>query len=99
MNSPHEEIFAVLNFSLIHEEDGRPTQRAESCGIFVGVQRAFEVAREQAEREYARLLAEPGSEESVIELLDTEWGYDLRQDYLVVSRYWVHDRAPSSLAL
>ena len=98
MSSSPDEIFAVLNFALIHEDDGRPTQRAESCGIYVGVERAFEVAREQAEKEYARLCSQPREPNSVIELLDTEWGYDLREDYLVVSRYWVHDRAPSTLA-
>jgi len=27
-----------------------------------------------------------------IELIDTEWGYDLRVDFLVVTRLWVHDR-------
>jgi len=25
-------------------------------------------------------------------LIDTEWGYDLRVDFLVVTRLWVHDR-------
>jgi hypothetical protein len=29
---------------------------------------------------------------SKIELIDTEWGYDLRVDFLVVTRLWVHDR-------
>ncbi len=31
-----------------------------------------------------------------IEWVDTEWVYDLRQDWLVRTRFWVHDRAPAS---
>lgn len=30
-------------------------------------------------------------------LEDTEWGYDVRQDGLVVHRFWVHDVAPNDL--
>jgi hypothetical protein len=86
--------FAVLNFSLSREENGTPTQRTASCGTFIEVERAFAVAREEAERELRRRRAMPNADAGAIELLDTEWGYDLRQDYLVVSRYWVHDRAP-----
>jgi hypothetical protein len=86
--------FAVLNFSLSREENGTPTQRTASCGTFIEVERAFAVAREEAERELQRRRSLPKADATVIELLDTEWGYDLRQDYLVVSRYWVHDRAP-----
>jgi hypothetical protein len=89
--------FAVLNFSLTREENGTPTQRTASCGTFIEVERAFAVAREEAERELARRQAQPKSTAAIIELLDTEWGYDLRQDFLVVSRYWVHDRAPMAL--
>jgi hypothetical protein len=31
--------------------------------------------------------------------VDTEWGYDVRQDWLVVTRFWVHDRSPASLGV
>ena len=88
----------MLNFSLTREENGTPTQRPASCGTFLEVERAFAVAREEAERELMRRRALPKSPATVIELMDTEWGYDLRQDFLVVSRYWVHDRAPMALA-
>lgn len=98
MNSPETGTFAVLNFSLTREADGRPTQRTATCGTFLQVEKAFEVAREEAERELRRRRAAAGHEPAtVVELLDTEWGYDVRQDYLVVSRYWVHDRTPSEL--
>jgi hypothetical protein len=26
-----------------------------------------------------------------VQLVDTEWGYDLRFGWLVVTRFWVHD--------
>ncbi|HYD84749.1 MAG TPA: hypothetical protein VEA63_11870 [Opitutus sp.] len=99
MNTPDTGLFAVLNFSLTREEDGRPTQRTATCGTFLQVERAFEVAREEAERELRRRRAESPQPATIIELLDTEWGYDVRQNFLVVSRYWVHDRAPSELGV
>lgn len=95
--STNNGAFAVLNFSLTREVNGTPTQRTASCGTFIEVERAFAVAREEAERELERRRAQPKLSDAVIELLDTEWGYDLRQDFLVVSRYWVHDRAPMAL--
>ena len=96
MNPFEREAFAVLNFSLTRDEDGVMTQRTASCGTFVEVERAFSVARTSAVRELARRRSQPGSTK-VLELLDTEWGYDLREDSLVVSRYWVHDREPLAL--
>lgn len=93
MNSSERESFAVLNFSLMRDDDGIMTQRTASCGTFTEVERAFSVARTSAVRELARRRSQPGAER-VLELIDTEWGYDLREDSLVVSRYWVHDREP-----
>jgi hypothetical protein len=90
--------FSVLNFSLVREADGRPGQRTARCGTFVEVERAFAVARQEAERDVARRQSQPQSFATVIELRDTEWGYDVREGFLVVSRYWVHDRAPATLA-
>ena len=29
----------------------------------------------------------------LVELLDTEWGYDVRHRWLTVTRFWVHDAA------
>lgn len=96
MNSSDPETFCVLNFSLTRNEDGAVTQRTASCGTFAEVERAFLVARAAAVRELARrrLQLHPPR---MLELLDTEWGYDLREDSLVVSRYWVHDREPLAL--
>ena len=27
----------------------------------------------------------------LVELIDTEWGYDLHIGWLIVTRFWVHD--------
>lgn len=99
MNAPHTGMFAVMNFCFVREADGRLTQRTSSVGNFVEVERAFAVAREEAERDLARRCVQVHTQPSLIELVDTEWGYDVRQDRLVVSRYWVHDRSPMVLTL
>jgi hypothetical protein len=99
MSAPSIDLFAVMNFCFVREEDGRLTQRTSSVGNFVEVERAFAVAREEAERDLARRCVQAQNHGSVIELIDTEWGYDVRQDRLVVSRYWVHDRSPMVLSL
>ncbi len=97
MNTPEPGTFAVLNFSLTREDDGRPTQRTATCGTFIEVERAFAVARQPAELELMQRRAASPEPATIIELLDTEWGYDVRQDFLIVSRYWVHDKTPSIL--
>ena len=97
MSTPEKGLFSVLNFSLTRAENGRPTQRTATCGTFLHVEKAFELAREEAVREVSRRLAAPQEPATLIELLDTEWGYDVRQNLLVVSRYWVHDLMPSVL--
>jgi hypothetical protein len=34
-----------------------------------------------------------GTETRKVELIDTEWGYDIRRGWLTVTRLWVHDAA------
>ncbi len=91
--------FAVMQFTLQVGADGRPTQKTTQRGDFTSVEQAFSVARSLAELERGHLerTASMAGMVRKIELLDTEWGYDLRQDWLVVTRFWVHDRAPASL--
>ncbi len=95
MNPSSPPPFVVLNFSLETKGDGQPVQRTTSCGTFAGIEDAFATARQKAGNELLWRQAQP--EAAAVELLDTEWGYDLRQQFLVVSRYWVHDRTPSVL--
>jgi hypothetical protein len=88
--------FSVIQFSLGVGPAGRPVQQAVLCESSVSVEEAFDSARRRAYEEVERLKtadAGPGP----VELIDTEWGYDIRCRWLVVTRYWVHDcsvRAP-----
>ena len=33
-----------------------------------------------------------------IKIKDTEWGYELKRDHQVLSRFWVHDNAPAVIS-
>ncbi len=98
MNSdnPDPRDYSVIQFSLTVGSDGRPLQQAVPCGSFVSVEEAFEVARKLAAEEAGR-LEEIKSENAgtgepkLVEMVDTEWGYDLRFGWLIVTRFWVHD--------
>jgi hypothetical protein len=87
--------FTVLQFSLESGRDGQPTQRTRSCGVFTSVEEAFVSARLLAGREWSRrqrLSLEDSKASPCVEMIDTEWGYDIRQGHLVVTRFWVHER-------
>jgi hypothetical protein len=93
--------FSVLQFSLETGSDGRPTQKTTARGDYASIEQAFSVARSLAELERGHLERSASMAGAVreIELVDTEWGYDLRQDWLVTMRFWVHDRTPASLSV
>jgi hypothetical protein len=95
MKNPPLEEFSVLRFSLLTDAAGRATQKVQDCGIFDSVESAFMAARLQGLQAWRTISDErratPGPP-SKIELIDTEWGYDLRVNFLVVARFWVHDR-------
>jgi len=101
MNPPDASTFAVLQFSLEMGADGRPTQKTTARGDFGSIEQAFSVARSLAELERGRMERSASMAGAVrsIEMVDTEWGYDLRQDWLVTTRFWVHDRSPASLGV
>lgn len=92
-----QEEFAVLHFSLVPSEEGKPMQKAHACGIYKTIEEAFVAARMLAVREWQRLraLASAGSTASSMnwQVIDTEFGYDLKRDNLVVARFWIHARA------
>jgi hypothetical protein len=92
--------FAVLRFGLQQEPDGRYTQEVQRCGVFHSVERAFATARMEAIREWQEACendhdAVPQS--CKVSIRDTEWGYELHRDHLVLTRYWVHDNQPATL--
>ena len=74
-------------------------QKTHSCGVYRSIEEAFTSARLLAVREWQRLRAmaattaggddKPSSSWHVI---DTEFGYDLKRDHLVVSRFWIHTK-------
>jgi len=101
MNPSDASTFAVLQFSLEVGPDGRPTQKTTARGDYASIEQAFAVARSLAELERGHMERSASIAGAVrkIELVDTEWGYDLRQDWLVTTRFWVHDRAPASLGV
>ena len=92
--------FSVLRFGLQQEPDGRYIQEVHRCGDFQSVESAFATARMEAVREWQECRV-TGPEEEVserqVEIRDTEWGYELLREHLVVARYWVHDGHPADL--
>lgn len=86
--------FAVLQLSLETDQEGQSSHRTKPCGVFATVEEAFVSARLFAGREWARLqrvaLENPSS--PPLEIIDTEWGYDLRQGHAILGRVWVHER-------
>ncbi|MBK9990641.1 MAG: hypothetical protein IPP19_07920 [Verrucomicrobia bacterium] len=92
------EEYAVLHFSLVPTEDGKPMQKTQACGVYRSIEDAFVSARLLAVREWQRLrsLASAGANNNNSvnwQVIDTEFGYDLKRDTLVVSRFWIHTRA------
>jgi hypothetical protein len=88
--------FSLFQFSLDVGPEGQPRQQAVLRGSSVTVEEAFESARRLAYEEVDRLRAaslKREGEPRPVELIDTEWGYDIRYGWLVVTRFWVHDGA------
>jgi hypothetical protein len=94
------EDYAVLHFTLLPSEEGKPMQKTQACGMYRTIEEAFTSARLLALREWQRLRAmaatTAGPGEKVPgswHVIDTEFGYDLKRDHLVVSRFWIHAKA------
>jgi hypothetical protein len=98
---PDSSDFTLIQFSLGLGADGRPLQHVTARGSFVSIEAALAAARRLAGREVERLRAtRPGGRENrLVELLDTEWGYDIRNSWVTVTRFWVHDAAATQLLL
>ena len=92
--------FSVLRFGLQRAADGTCTQNVQQCGAFHSVESAFSTARQEAVREWqeaCKMQAVTTPKIRKIEIKDTEFGYDLKHDHLVVARFWVHDCSPAEL--
>ena len=92
---PGPSDFTLIQFTLGLGADGRPLQHATACGSLASIEAAFASARRLAGQEVERLRAAgfAGTETRKVELIDTEWGYDIRRGWLTVTRLWVHDAA------
>ncbi len=85
------EEYLVFHFTLASPEGGIPTQKTESCGIFRSVEEAFSVARMRAlKMMIAKTDPVQGDPSQRWAVIATEFGYDVKCEYLVVSRFWVH---------
>ena len=98
------EDYAVLHFTLVPSEEGKPRQRTHACGVYRSIEEAFTSARLLAVREWQRLRAlaattAAGAEDKMTshwQVIDTEFGYDLKRDHLVVSRFWIHTKTTAA---
>jgi len=95
--------YSVLRFVLKRAPDGRLTQEVKRCGEFGDVEQAFDTARMEVLREWQEAVNEPDPSEGPgriveIKIKDTEWGYELKRDHQVLSRFWVHDNAPAVIS-
>jgi len=79
-------------------------QKTHACGVYRSIEEAFTSARLLAVREWQRLRAmaatAAGPAEKVPgnwQVIDTEFGYDLKRDHLVVSRFWIHTKASTGM--
>ena len=91
------EEYSVLHFTLIPSEEGKPMQKIQACGVYRSLEEAYTTARLLAVREWQRLRAmasTAGDDPTAAnwQVLDTEFGYDLKRDNLVVSRFWIHSK-------
>jgi hypothetical protein len=92
-----------LHFSLVPSDEGKPMQKTQACGVYRSIEDAFTSARLLAVREWQRqrALAATGAGEPATsshwQVIDTEFGYDLKRDHLVVSRFWIHAKATTEL--
>ncbi|WP_221032038.1 hypothetical protein [Actomonas aquatica] len=89
--------FRVLQFTLQRNAAGHPTQSRHDLGHFEEIVEAFNAARLAALQSYTRRLRTPDGKAGILRFIDTEWGYDIRREGLVVERFWVHDRAAAVL--
>ncbi len=89
--------FRVLQFTLQRDAAGNPAQDRRDLGRFDEIVDAFNSARLAALQTYTRMLRTPDGKAGILRFIDTEWGYDIRREGLVVERFWVHDREAAVL--
>ncbi len=89
--------YRVMQFTLKRDAVGNPSQDRRDLGLFDEIVEAFNAARLAALQAYTRMLRTPDGKAGILRFVDTEWGYDIRREGLVVERFWVHDREAAVL--
>jgi hypothetical protein len=91
------ETYSLFQFTLTSRDEGTTAQKSHCWGENFSIEEAFNAARALVTRDFEAmrtLLRQKGGEGGVpnLQICDTEFGYDLRHNFLVVSRYWIHAR-------
>lgn len=94
------ETYSLFQFTLTSRDEGTAAQKSHCWGENFSIEEAFNAAKALVTRDFEAmrtLLRQKGEKDPQpnLQISDTEFGYDLRHNYLVVSRYWIH--AKSSL--
>lgn len=89
------ETYSLFQFTLTKREEGTASQKSHCWGENLTIEEAFNTAKTLVTRDFEAmrtLLRQKGDEDANLNLQinDTEFGYDLRHNFLVVSRYWIH---------
>ena len=86
---------SLFQFTHRSRDEGTAAQKSHCWGENFSIEEAFNAARALVNRDHEAmrtLLRQKGEtkEPTNLHICDTEFGYDLRHNYLVVSRYWIH---------
>ncbi|HQF40095.1 MAG TPA: hypothetical protein PK322_13330 [Opitutaceae bacterium] len=89
------ETYSLFQFTLTSRDEGTAAQRSHCWGENFSIEEAFNAAKALVTRDYdamrTLLRQKGGADEKLnLQINDTEFGYDLRHNFLVVSRYWIH---------
>jgi hypothetical protein len=90
------ESFSLFQFTLSSGVDEGAVQRSLCWGESFTVDEAFNAAKALVTRDHEAmraLLSQQGIHADVgLIVVDTEHGYDLRHDGVIVSRYWIQGK-------
>jgi hypothetical protein len=91
-----QESFSLFQFTLSSGVDDGAVQKSLCWGESFTVDEAFNAAKALVTRDHEAmraLLAQQGVRADVnLGVIDTEHGYDLRHNGVVVSRYWIQGK-------
>lgn len=93
--------FTVYQSVPLSSGDSQPIRITRHCGSFASIDAALLLTRHLALQEVQWLEEawDTDGHAGTVELIDTEWGYDVRADGQLTVRCWVHDAAAGKLQL